>query len=77
MRRAAGRLVGPPRGFADDDTMDAIGSVGVHVQAMLLEAAREGMARASQQASGGGQPAQRAEVILELSAAAQALVAQP
>ncbi len=57
--------------------MEAIGAVGVRVQAMLLDAAREGMARATQEAGGAAQPAQHAEVILELSAAAQRLVARP
>ncbi len=57
--------------------MDAIGSVGVRVQAMALDAARANMARAGQAASGASRPTAQAEVILELSAAAQQLIAQP
>ena len=56
--------------------MTAIGSVGLQVQAMMLEATREHMTRAAieQAATAPAQTADHAAVILELSAAAQTLV---
>jgi hypothetical protein len=65
-------------GAADDiSDMSAIGRVDVQVQAMLLDGAREHMTRAAVEAAATA-PAQTtgtAAVILELSAAAQHLMA--
>lgn len=56
--------------------MNTTGPVGVHVQAMMLEATREHMTRAAiqQQATAPAQSVDQSEVILELSAAARQLV---
>jgi hypothetical protein len=56
--------------------MTGVAGVGIQLQAMLLDRARESMAHA--QASGAApQPAAQTDVILQLSAAAQQLMTQP
>jgi hypothetical protein len=62
---------------ADVRSMSSINPVGVQIQAMMLESTREHMARAATEAAATA-PAQTTDtsaVILELSAAAQQLIA--
>jgi hypothetical protein len=56
-----------------DDFSMTIDGVGIHLQALVLDRARESLA-AAQQAGSVPQPAAQADAILELSTAAQQLL---